>query len=301
MSEESKKKNIKTINMQRYIVYLLLCLITSASIILCSNYGFFKMPSFLMSTTQTNKLTIFNDKVESKSVGPISEEKTYSYEEDPAYYGVEFFEHLDNIQGQNIYVASPITVDESNLPGIVIYSHGSGFEVSNKVNNEFMLDLQEYANFFTQNNYIFAASNQHGDSWGDKLSVEDTRLLIEYINENYKTSGNIYMIGFSMGGVVTMHYTMQYPQNIEAVALLAPTSYTITYNSGNISNFDGIEIKIWHGNKDVNVFYDRSESLIQKFAQLGKKIELVTVEGAGHWDLDTEFMDEILEFFEESK
>ncbi len=37
--------------------------------------------------------------------------------------------------------------------------------------------------------------------------------------------------------------------------------------------------------------------LIRKLGSLGKEIELITVEGAGHFDIDTEYTDAIVEFY----
>jgi dipeptidyl aminopeptidase/acylaminoacyl peptidase len=47
----------------------------------------------------------------------------------------------------------------------------------------------------------------------------------------------------------------------------------------------------------VNVGYSLSTTFVNTLESFGKEVELVTLEGKTHWDLDTQYMDEIVEFF----
>ena len=38
-------------------------------------------------------------------------------------------------------------------------------------------------------------------------------------------------------------------------------------------------------------------NLIKRLSSLGKEVELITVEGAGHFDVDTEYTEAIAEFY----
>jgi dipeptidyl aminopeptidase/acylaminoacyl peptidase len=60
---------------------------------------------------------------------------------------------------------------------------------------------------------------------------------------------------------------------------------------------EDIDIKIWHGTADVNVGYPLSTTFINTLESFGKEVELVTLEGKTHWDIHTEYMGDILEFF----
>ncbi len=224
---------------------------------------------------------------------------TFTYPREAAVEGYEFFEDLETIEGEKVYIASPLTIDTETPPPMIIYSHGSITYVTHDMNEPFMRDeMREYAKYFTDKGYMFAASNQHGQNWGNAASVEDTRLLVEYINTNYKTNGEIYMIGFSMGGLPTWNYMFQYPTGIQKAAMLAPTSYYSTYTQANFDAIAPIDVQIWHGTNDVNIGITMSRQMVARAAQLGKVIPLVELEGQTHWDVDTELMEEVWMFFE---
>lgn len=239
--------------------------------------------SFIFHKPQTNKEEI--------SV----EEGSLVKEEDVRE--VKVHREFKDIDGQSVYIAfNKNAKDEEKFP-MVIYSHGSTYTVSEDKDNPLTKDLDYYAEIFVKEGYIFAASNQHGDNWGEKVAIEDTRKLFEELNNNYKGNGDVYLLGFSMGGLVTMNYAEKYPENIKKIALLAPTSYVKTWSSNRVEKIKEIPIKIWHGNKDVNVPYSMTTNLIKRLSSLGKEVELITVEGAGHFDVDTEYTEAIVEFY----
>ncbi len=204
---------------------------------------------------------------------------------------------LEHIQGQYAYIAFNGNYKEENNYPIIIYSHGSTFTVDDNPKNPLMDDLSEYAELFVNNGFILAASNQHGDNWGSKQAIEDTRNLVDFIIQKYPSSGDIYMIGYSMGGLPTMNYALKYPENIKKIALLAPTTYSSIWNTEKAKIIMDIPVKIWHGNKDVNVPYSMSTTFVKKLASLGKEIPLVTLDGKTHWDFGMADMEEILLFF----
>jgi predicted esterase len=121
--------------------------------------------------------------------------------------------------------------------------------------------------------------------------------MIEWIKEGYDTKEKVNMLGFSMGGLPTMNFVSKYPQLINKVALLAPTTNSNEWNTQRVEKIKDIDIKIWHGTSDVNVGYSLSTTFVSKLASFDKDVILVTLDGKTHWDLDTQYMDEILEFF----
>jgi len=212
---------------------------------------------------------------------------------------IEVHEIFETIDGQLAYIAVDSKFEKKKDFPIVIYSHGSTYSVTQNPDNQLLKDLRIYADTFIKEGYIFAASNQHGDNWGNAAAIEDTRKLVEYIKTNFKTSDEIYLIGFSMGGLPTMNFAEKYPEGIVKIALLAPTTYATTWNSARVENVKSIPIKIWHGNQDVNVPYSLTTSFIARFKAHDKEVTLVTIEGKGHWDVDTELIPEILEYFKQ--
>jgi predicted esterase len=151
--------------------------------------------------------------------------------------------------------------------------------------------------FFTENNYIFAASNQHGANWGSDESIQDNINLINWIKEEYNTQENVNMIGYSMGGLPTMNFASKYPERVNKIALLAPTTYSEQWDEDRVEKIKDIDIQIWHGTEDVNVGYSLSTTFVDKLKSFDKEVELVTLEGKTHWDIHTEYMEDILEFF----
>ncbi len=218
--------------------------------------------------------------------------------EPPKEEPIEVKEIFQDIDGQLSYIAIDTRYEtKTNLP-IVIYSHGSTYSVTSNPDNQLLKDLKLYGDAFVKKGYIFAASNQHGDNWGNSYAIEDTRKLIEYIQSNFTSSKEIYLVGFSMGGLPTLNFAAKYPQNIVKIALLAPTSYATSWNSERVNAIRNIPIKIWHGNKDVNVPYSMTTSLIARLKAYDKEVVLETIDGVGHWDVDTERIDDVLTYFQ---
>jgi dipeptidyl aminopeptidase/acylaminoacyl peptidase len=247
------------------------------------------IPVYLAYTVLLPRVKIFNQPPETEEVKEKEEEEVYS--------GPPYLEFYETIEGQPAYIAVPAPIDPDNPPMIIIYSHGSNTEVSSNTEDEFMQDLHKYGIFFTENNYIFAASNQHSVNWGSDESIQDNINLINWIKEEYDTQEKVNMIGYSMGGLATMNFASDYPERVNKIALLAPTTYSEQWDKDRVEKIRDIDIKIWHGNADVNVGYSLSTTFVDRLKSFDKDVELVTLEGKTHWDIHTEYMEDILEFF----
>ena len=219
-------------------------------------------------------------------------------EEEEEVVGDPYEELLPVIEGQQAYIVVPTKQDKENPPTLILYSHGSNTNVTTNMEDPFMKDLQAYAILFTQYNYIFAASNQHDVNWGNKASIQDTLNLKDWVENTYPIQPKVYLIGFSMGGLPTMNFTTTYPELVSKIALLAPTTKTSEWNQARADKVMDIDIKIWHGNKDVNVPYSSVVYFVNALKNWGKDdIQFITLEGKSHFDVDTEYMEDILEFF----
>ncbi len=218
-------------------------------------------------------------------------------EQKPIEEGPQYEEILTIIEGQQAYICVPTNIDENNPPTVIIYSHGSNTTITDNMNEQFMKDMQEYGILFASHNYIFSASNQHGVNWGNSASIQDMLNLKKWIEERYSIQPKINLIGFSMGGLPTLNFATKYPELIGKIALLAPSIKSAEWNNTRAQKLKNVEIKLWHGNKDVNVPYSSSVSFVKKLQGYGITIDFVTVEDKGHFDIDTEYMQDILEFF----
>lgn len=226
-----------------------------------------------------------------------SEDTTPPVEEETVPEGPKYTEIVRDISGQTAYIAVPNNIDTNNPPTIILYSHGSNTRVISDLYDPFMIELQGYGKYFGEQNYIFAASNEHDENWGSEASVTDMLTLQQWIQERYTTSAKVYLIGFSMGGLPTMHFTQKYSENVAKIALLAPTTRTWEWTRAQIDSVADIDIQIWHGTSDVNIGYVNSVEFVEYMENNGKVIPLITLEGKTHFDLDTEYMDQILQFF----
>ncbi len=237
-----------------------------------------------------NNKPVAENTQQEETTTPLEEEKTIPE-------GPKYTEIVRDISGQTAYIAVPTNIDTSNPPTIIMYSHGSNTRVISDLYDPFMIDLQGYGKYFGEQNYIFAASNEHDENWGNAASVADMLTLQQWIQERYTTSTKVYLIGFSMGGLPTMHFTQKYPENVAKIALLAPTTRTYEWTRAQIDSIADIDIQIWHGTSDVNIGYVNSVEFVDYMENNGKVIPLISLEGKTHFDLDTEYMDQILQFF----
>lgn len=219
-----------------------------------------------------------------------------TYDEKPATKGANYFEKVIRVKSELVYLAYPITIEKEASPRLIVYSHGSNTTVSKDFSDPFMKDMQMYGEYFTKRGYAFSASSLHGANWGSNQSVTDIVDQIKYIKSKYLIRDKINLLAFSMGGLPVFNYSFAYPETINSVALLAPTSRT--YLESQFKSIRKLPIQIWHGNKDVNVPYSLSTSLISRSNDFGyTNIKLKTIEGAGHFDIDTELRKSILDFY----
>lgn len=211
---------------------------------------------------------------------------------------VTFFEEVIVIDGQPMYYAYPSKIQQSP-PKLIIYCHGQLQRITENLEDEYMLKMKEYGQFFASRGYVFSASNQHDDNWGGKESLKDIQNSIQWFEENLIISKNSYIIGFSMGGRTAVNYAIENPSNISAIALLAPTPRN-NLQKTDVEALKSIPIKIWHGTEDINIPFSTTTEYVKTFNKHNKEMEVVPIENADHFEIETTLMQNILEFFEAS-
>ena len=287
---KDKNSESKTFNILLWI--LLLCLLFIP--------GYFFYIYFLSTDAQEKETGEQAESIDTSadSQNSTGDEDTENiYNENPVQ-GKNFFEKFPLIENEQSYVAIPMRVDTNNPPSIVIYNHGDYETVLNTVSSNFMEKLRKYSEVFTSNNYILAASSIHDNENLNNNSIEDIKLLIEWIQSNYDSSAYIYLIGFSRGGYTTTNYIVEYPESIKGVALLAPATYYTEWNQSRVNIIKNIPIQIWHGTNDTNIAVIHSENFINRLSKYDKEVILNKEEGKTHYDVDDEYINDILTFFE---
>jgi len=238
------------------------------------------------------------DEIEDEEI-KIPEERVLRFEESPAYENAQYFEGVVSIDNQPMYYAYPLEIQEEKPPELIIYSHGQLQRIVEDLEDEYMLKMREYGDFFASRGYGFSASNQHGDNWGQRESLDDIEKSIIWFEDNgYPISEKKNMLGFSMGGKATINYAIENSNEIAKVALLAPTPKA-ELTEFDVEKIKDIPIRIWHGTGDVNIPFSTTQQYVQRFENYNKEIDVVPIENAGHFDIETTLMNEILEFFEE--
>jgi hypothetical protein len=223
-----------------------------------------------------------------------------SYDEKPAATEATYFEKLPVLDGQQAYIAYPITIDLANLPTLIIYSHGSNSRISTSFSEEEMQNMRMYGALFTANNFAFAASNMHGVNWGNNLAVADMKNLVDWLNNNYKIKNKVNLLSHSMGSRAIFNFAFNYPDLINSIILLAPVSRN--YSQTQMASIKNIPIQIWHGDSDTNVFYTASNKLLNRNKSCGfENMNVTILPGKTHWDVDTELASEILEYYKKHK
>lgn len=213
--------------------------------------------------------------------------------------GENYIELSPKIEDQQAYIAYPRTILKDEPPAIVVYYHGSTQQITTNFKQEVMKNMRIYGEFFANKNIAFLASNQHGDNWGNKVAVEDTRKLIAWVKQRYLTSGTVYVFAFSMGGMPAMRHVIMYPKEVKRIALLAPAQQVETYTAAQIKLFRQVPLKVWHGTSDVNVPYWVTEELQTYFKKYDVPLEVVKLKGKTHWDVDTEYRQGVYEWLAE--
>jgi predicted peptidase len=230
-----------------------------------------------------------------------TEESSPEEKAEPPLVITGYTQELVEIDGQWAYIAVPEPIDPENLPTLIIYNHGTETRVEEVLDEEFKKILDVYAETSTPHNYIFAVSNARGFDLDTPEAIDDNYNLYIYIKQKYGIQEQIYMSGYSKGGVATLNFTSTYPNLVNKIGMIAPRMRLYEWDRERAQSLDGISIKVWHGTGDVNVAYKDSVEFIEQMKEWGIEIDLVTLEGRDHWDVNPQYFDEVIQFFNQSQ
>jgi len=186
-----------------------------------------------------------------------------------------------DVDGQMVVVYYPVGLREG--APLILYSHGSNEHVTPEIIPAGFADaLPRYGEYFAERGAFFAASEMYGENWGSSQSQIHLLELITYFKETYAV-GDVYMFGFSMGGLPALRTARRFPESIDKVALLAPTIETDDWTETTLAAIEAIPVYIWHGTADVNVPISFSRELTVTASNLGfSNITLEEIVGETH-------------------
>ena len=114
------------------------------------------------------------------------------------------------INGAPFRIELPDPLPAGGLAGLVIYCHGY-----QSVSSPYRFDLLRGAIFrklFLNRGFAFAESAYSRQGWAIKEGVEDTEALRKYFLRTYGEVREAYVLGHSMGGVITLATIERYPE-----------------------------------------------------------------------------------------
>jgi predicted esterase len=259
-------------------------------------YGYFKLkPDRIFDEEEE-----IQEKTESPKEQEVISDNVEEIEDEPVVI-TGYTDELVEIDGQWAYIAVPEPIDSSNLPTLVIYNHGSITRVEEELDPDFKKDLLEYTKAFIPHNYIFAVSNARGFDLDSEEAIMDNYNMYNYIKEKYGIQEKIYMIAYSKGGVAALNFTSAYPDLVTKIAMVAGRMRLYEWDEERSKKLKGVEIKSWHGTDDINVSFGNTVEFIEQMEEWGIKIDLIPLEGKTHWNVKTEYVDDISEFFNQSE
>ena len=232
---------------------------------------------------------------------PVLQEEPVIYEEEEEEINkkeiTEYVENITVIDNQPMYYAYP---KDTNSAKLIIYSHGQLQRITTNLDDPYMLTMRDYGKFFALHGFVFTASNQHDDNWGEKEALNDIKKSIEYIEslEEIEILPKKLLVGFSMGGRSAINYALENSNEVEKIALLAPSPSPLI-SEKSVKNLINIPTKIWHGEDDINIPIAISQDYIKSFKTYDKEIEFSSVKETDHFELETSMFEEILEFFKD--
>lgn len=192
-----------------------------------------------------------------------------------------------------LQVPKKYTDTDQKLP-LVVFIHGAGM-----VNDYPKLQSSVKPILSHQKDYpfiFFAPLLANRDNWESSFASLKT-MLDEVVDKYPVDPSRIYLTGISMGGNFGLQFAIENPNLFAAFASLAggpPENHQWTESVlNNIGVLKNLPIQIYHGDKDVTVFMDRSETIVNTLKEAGGNITLVVLPGRDHDIFDIYAKDDI--------
>lgn len=221
-----------------------------------------------------------------------------------------------NSTGQGtVYLVAPKNIPEGVKLPVVIGLHGNNGSAS--VFQTHTGIYGEIKDIALQNGYIFAAISNGTDIWGQNndAGVDNVKLLLDYLVENYNAQSEAVLWAYSAGGVLANRMVMKYPDSVSFVLGIYPVydladmyaNYAPCTNAwgadageaiaainpaANPSAFTNHKIYLTHGDADTTVTLAAHSQAMQN--AVGSNVKVAVVSGGTHDSSNFNYLNDTL-------
>jgi predicted peptidase len=193
----------------------------------------------------------------------------------------ELFETINNTLTYFCY-DSTLTLDSSVV--LVIYCHGAEERIQKTQKGYVMQRVYQLGHAFAKEDFLFAAGNFTLDPISNTRAITQIEELRKWCQLEFGIYPKIQIIGYSLGGYAVMLYSKKYPKHVSLITTVAGTLINHVWFKypNSITSIKNIPIRMFHGDKDVNVEYKNSVEFLNFFNKRGFNIKLNTYPDAHH-------------------
>lgn len=163
-------------------------------------------------------------------------------------------EEINNKAAYPFLLYVPKSMSNEKLP-VVIFLHGrslSGTDL-NLVKRYGILDAMKRGKKIDA--FVIAPQVKKSESWNPDKILD----VLNYVQKNYQTdTTRVYVVGMSLGGYGTLHFTGKYPHRVAAAVAMCGGG-----NAKDACNLGKTNIWIQHGKQDKAVPYSQSLEIFE--------------------------------------
>jgi len=213
---------------------------------------------------------------------------------DTLYTHKEFFKIINNTFTYFCYDSTQ-ALDSTAV--LVIYCHGAEERIQNNPKGYVMQRVMQLGNVFAKEGFLFAAGNFTLDPISNTQAIIQIEELRKWCMSQFGIHPKIQIIGYSLGGYAVMLYSKKYPQHVSLVTTVAGTLINHVWFKypNSINSIKNIPIRMFHGDKDVNVEYKNSVEFMNFFNKRGFNIKLNTYKNSNHSNIHNNALNDLVE------
>jgi alpha-beta hydrolase superfamily lysophospholipase len=206
-------------------------------------------------------------------------------------------ERFYSINNTTTYFCYDSTREINSSLVLVVYCHGAEEHIQKNRKGYVMERVIEWGNKFANEGYLFAAGDFTLDPYSNNKAIAQIEELRAWCVSKYGVQPKMHIIGYSLGGYAVMLYSKKYPQNVSLITTVAGTLINHIWfkNANSLNALKTIPIRMFHGDKDLNVDYKRSVEFENFFKQKGFDVKLNSYKNADHSTIHSRAVNDLIE------